>query len=638
MATSIKDRNLFTPDPDPLFSSYMNPPSASPEFPVISEVDDISFGPMEYSPSLVDLTVDTDKYQSDKYGTLSFSKFKESLSGMSEGELRNLRGQIGGGMFGYAGKQAAEIPPSFMEAIDTEIENRASPFERDVGTTFFVPEWHRFGDRFPRTLKNIARTPDRLGRLGLEYFWGEGVGPEDEIQKTLDEMREGWQHKEEKDKYELEQRGLLAESAEVPEDFVGPQRGVPTTQWEDTKSYLKERINKPIFKKIGLTPEFGGLGFHPNYEEAEAEKLVGADVRAVDPKTGEEIVPDWLKTIDKDNPGLPPVLEKKEGAKEVGIDKEGKVLETIIERDRNGVVTDDQTKTISLTGPGIYESLFEREYGFLRPRPLDRSYRRSILFQKIGEQMAATGSVAEGFSKGSAAANQEIRKIEMEDVEIRNKAAERARDTYEALLAAQAATGAGLTTTQGKDVIAMQEDYGQKVMDAVSAQNSVEMVDAIVSIIKNDPRPKHGAYGVMRNLFEKTQILLNNEGDRPVNKMRVLQEMLANIDIQALLAESGKTISDKDRLIAQKLLGAETLTKTLFQDEANVLTALELARTRYDEKRRQSLGAVRGIEDMVKMNPSWGQYLYIDPMLLKGEDALIDENGQIIDIRRRPNY
>jgi hypothetical protein len=160
MATSIKDRNLFTPDPDPLFSSYMNPPSASPEFPVISEVDDISFGPMEYSPSLVDLTVDTDKYQSDKYGTLSFSKFKESLSGMSEGELRNLRGQIGGGMFGYAGKQAAEIPPSFMEAIDTEIENRASPFERDVGTTFFVPEWHRFGDRFPRTLKNIARTPD----------------------------------------------------------------------------------------------------------------------------------------------------------------------------------------------------------------------------------------------------------------------------------------------------------------------------------------------------------------------------------------------------------------------------------------------------------------------------------------------
>jgi hypothetical protein len=451
-------------------------------------------------------------------------------------------------------------------------------------------------------------------------------------------MREGWQHKEEKDKYELEQRGLLAESAEVPEDFVGPQRGVPTTQWEDTKSYLKERIIKPIFKKIGLTPEFGGLGFHPNYEEAEAEKLVGADVRAVDPKTGEEIVPDWLKTIDKDNPGLPPVLEKKEGAKEVGIDKEGKVLETIIERDRNGVVTDDQTKTISLTGPGIYESLFEREYGFLRPRPLDRSYRRSILFQKIGEQMAATGSVAEGFSKGSAAANQEIRKIEMEDVEIRNKAAERARDTYEALLAAQAATGAGLTTTQGKDVIAMQEDYGQKVMDAVSAQNSVEMVDAIVSIIKNDPRPKHGAYGVMRNLFEKTQILLNNEGDRPVNKMRVLQEMLANIDIQALLAESGKTISDKDRLIAQKLLGAETLTKTLFQDEANVLTALELARTRYDEKRRQSLGAVRGIEDMVKMNPSWGQYLYIDPMLLKNEDALIDENGQIIDIRRRPNY
>ena len=183
----------------------------------------------------------------------------------------------------------------------------------------------------------------------------------------------------------------------------------------------------------------------------------------------------------------------------------------------------------------------------------------------------------------------------------------------------------------------MQQSYGQHISDAVSAQNSVAMVDAIVSIIKGDPRPKHGVYGVVRNLFERTQIFLNNEGKRPVNKMRVLQEMLANIDIQALLAESGKTISDKDRVIAQKLLGAETLTKTLFQDEANVLTALDLARTRYDEKRRRSLSSLKGIEDMARDHPSWGQYLYVDPLLLKGDDVLLDEDGQIIDYRRRPH-
>ena len=624
MATPIKNRSLFTPDPDPLFSSYMNPPGASPEFPVISEVDDISFGPMEYSPSLVDLTVDTDKVISDQYGTLSISTFKENLKGMSEGQLRNIK---------WSGQ---DVPPSFEQAIDEELELRMTPFERDVGRNVpgFSSIFHRSGDVVGPTLRNVGQLLPDLGILGSTYFFGEGAEQEDEVQAKLDEMRARHSGKEAQEKKELEATALISGAAEVPEDFVGPQPGVPTTQWEDTKIYLKEKIFKPVIKRV--TDLLETSPNHPNYEEAVAENLAGGEKITVDPITGEIIAEDFMNTVTEENNGLPPILEKK-NVEEVDIDQEGKVLKSLEQRDVDGVVTDDQTKTISLTGPGIYESLFEREYHFLRPRPLDRAYRRSILFQKIGEQMAATGSVAEGFSKGSAAANQEIRKIEMEDVEIRNEAAERARETYEALLQAQAATGAGLTTTQGKDVIAMQEDYGQKVMEAVSAQNALETVDAIKAIILNDPRPHHGAYGAVRLLYENTQKALGNKGGR-VTKARVMQELLANLDIQALLQESSKTISDKDRDISKNLLGAKKLHEIPWQSAEEAIIALDMARSRYDEKRRQSLGAVRGIEDMVKMNPSWGQYLYIDPMLLKGEDALIDENGQIIDIRRRPNY
>jgi hypothetical protein len=377
---------------------------------------------------------------------------------------------------------------------------------------------------------------------------------------------------------------------------------------------------------------------HPDYDEAVAEGMAGGEKIVVDPGTGEIIAGDFMNPVTEDENGLPPILPEKDGAEEVGIDQDGKVLETITERDRTGVVTDDQTKTISLTGPGIYESLFEREYGFLRPRPLDRSYRRSILFQKIGEQMAATGSVAEGFSKGSAAANKEIRKIEMEDVEIRNKAAERARDTYEALLAAQAATGGELTTTQGKDIMTMQEDYGQTVMEAISAQNALETVDAIKAIILNDSRPHHGAYGAVRILYENIRKAMGQKGGLPVTKVRVMQELLANLDIQALLQESSKTISDKDRDISKNLLGAKKLHQVPWQSAEEAIIALDMARSRYDEKRRQSLAAVKGIEDMVQRNPSWGQYLYLDPLLTKGGDVLLDENGQIIELRRRPNY
>jgi hypothetical protein len=626
MATSIKDRNLFTPDPDPLFSSYLNPPGASPEFPVISEVDDISFGPMEYSPSLVDLTVDTDKVISDQYGTLSISTFKENLKGMSEGQLRNIK---------WSGQ---DVPPSFEQAIDEELELRMTPFERDVGRNIpgLSSILHRSGDVVGPTLRNIGQLPYDLGELGTTYFFGEGAEQEDEVQAKLDEMRARHSGKEAQEKKELEATVLISGAAEVPEDFVGPQRGVPTTQWEDTKSYLKERIIKPILKKIGLTPEFGGLGFHPNYEEAEAENMIGGDAPEVDPETGENLSKDWTTTLGPNDSGFPPALKSKDD-EQVEIDENGKALDSLSTRDETGIVTDDQTKTISLTGPGIYESLFEREYGFLRPRPLDRSARRSILFQKIGEQMAATGSVAEGFSKGSAAANQEIRKREMEDVEIRNKAAERARDTYEALLAAQAATGGGLDPTDAKSVVAIQQDYGASVQAAVSAQNSIELVDAIVGLIENDLRPTHGGYGVLRRIFGDARKALNIEGDTRLNKMVVLQKMLANIDIQALLAESGKTISDKDRDIAKELLGAKDLFKgAAFQSRKDVLTALDVARSRYDEARRKALGEVKGMELMKKQNPSWGQYLYMDPLLLGKEDVLLDIDGQIIDIRRRP--
>ena len=198
MATPIKNRSLFTPDPDPLFSSYMNPPGASPEFPVISEVDDISFGPMEYSPSLVDLTVDTDKVISDQYGTLSISTFKENLKGMSEGQLRNIK---------WSGQ---DVPPSFEQAIDEELELRMTPFERDVGRNVpgFSSIFHRSGDVVGPTLRNVGQLLPDLGILGSTYFFGEGAEQEDEVQAKLDEMRARHSGKEAQEKKRVRSNGF----------------------------------------------------------------------------------------------------------------------------------------------------------------------------------------------------------------------------------------------------------------------------------------------------------------------------------------------------------------------------------------------------------------------------------------------
>ena len=633
MATPIKDRNLFTATPDPLFSSYMNPVTQQeidaalgintppPQFPVISEVENIDVGPLTYEPSELDLTVDPDKY-----GSLSFSKFKGSLEGMTEPQLRNLKGELG---------SEVDIPPTFVQAIDDVLEKRMTPFERDVGRN--IPGastiLHRASDAVGPAIRNVGQLPYDLGVLGSTYFFGEGAEQDDEIQAKLDEMRDRHSFKEAQEKMQLEADALLARGEEVPEDFVGPQQtGIPPTRAQNRRTYLKEKIFKPAIKKwtdwLGTSPN------HPDYDEAVAEGMAGGDTPLLNPETGEPVYPNLSgKPLDPDEDFLAPapIIDTDET---VEIDENGKVQASIEERDVTGVVTDDRTKTIPLKGPGIYESLFEREYGFLRPRPLDRAYRMNILFQKIGEQMAATGSVAEGFSKGSAAANQEIREREMEDVEIRNKAAERARDTYEALLAAQAAGGTGLELIDATRLKTLQDNYNEGVETATSAQNALELLNAAEAIIKGDPLSHTGIQGAMRLLVERGRKAIGGKGGE-VSDTALILEVLGNLKIQELLNETGKTISDRDRIIVQEIIGNPSIMKRLITSESEMFNKFSVARSQYEERRKTGLRSVKFTEQLVRQNPSWGQYLELDPLIGKG-DVLLDENGEIIAIRRGP--
>jgi hypothetical protein len=633
MATPIKDRNLFTATPDPLFSSYMNPVTQQeidaalgintppPQFPVISEVENIDVGPLTYEPSELDLTVDPDKY-----GSLSFSKFKGSLEGMTEPQLRNLKGELG---------SEVDIPPTFVQAIDDVLEKRMTPFERDVGRN--IPGastiLHRASDAVGPAIRNVGQLPYDLGVLGSTYFFGEGAEQDDEIQAKLDEMRDRHSFKEAQEKMQLEADALLARGEEVPEDFVGPQQtGIPPTRAQNRRTYLKEKIFKPAIKKwtdwLGTSPN------HPDYDEAVAEGMAGGDTPLLNPETGEPVYPNLSgKPLDPDEDFLAPapIIDTDET---VEIDENGKVQASIEERDVTGVVTDDRTKTIPLKGPGIYESLFEREYGFLRPRPLDRAYRMNILFQKIGEQMAATGSVAEGFSKGSAAANQEIREREMEDVEIRNKAAERARDTYEALLAAQAAGGTGLELIDATRLKTLQDNYNEGVETATSAQNALELLNAAEAIIKGDPLSHTGIQGAMRLLVERGRKAIGGKGGE-VSDTALILEVLGNLKIQELLNETGKTISDRDRIIVQEIIGNPSIMKRLITSESEMFNKFSVARSQYEERRKTGLRSVKFTEQLVRQNPSWGAYLELDPLIGKG-DVLLDENGEIIAIRRGP--
>ena len=633
MATPLNRRNLFTATPDPLFSSYLNPVTQQeidaalgintppPQFPVISEVENIDVGPLTYEPSELDLTVDPDKY-----GSLSFSKFKGSLEGMTEPQLRNLKGELG---------SEVDIPPTFVQAIDDVLEKRMTPFERDVGRN--IPGvstiLHRAGDVVGPAIRNVGQLPYDLGVLGSTYFFGEGAEQDDEIQAKLDEMRDRHTFKEAQEKMQLEADALLARGEEVPEDVVGPQQtGIPPTRAQNRRTYLKEKIFKPAIKKwtdwLGTSPN------HPDYDEAVAEGMAGGDAPLLNPETGEPVYPNLSgKPLDPDEDFLAPapIIDTDET---VEIDENGKVQASIEERDVTGVVTDDQTKTIPLKGPGIYESLFEREYGFLRPRPLDRAYRMNILFQKIGEQMAATGSVAEGFSKGSAAANQEIREREMEDVEIRNKAAERARDTYEALLAAQAAGGTGLELIDATRLKTLQDSYNEGVETATSAQNALELLNAAEAIIKGDPLSHTGIQGAMRLLVERGRKAIGGKGGE-VSDTALILEVLGNLKIQELLNETGKTISDRDRIIVQEIIGNPSIMKRLITSESEMFNKFSVARSQYEERRKTGLRSVKFTEQLVRQNPSWGAYLELDPLIGKG-DVLLDENGEIIAIRRGP--
>ena len=117
--------------------------------------------------------------------------------------------------------------------------------------------------------------------------------------------------------------------------------------------------------------------------------------------------------------------------------------------------------------------------------------------------------------------------------------------------------------------------------------------------------------------------------------LKPILEVLGNLKIQELLNETGKTISDRDRIIVQEIIGNPSIMKRLITSESEMFNKFSVARSQYEERRKTGLRSVKFTEQLVRQNPSWGAYLELDPLIGKG-DVLLDENGEIIAIRRGP--
>ena len=167
----------------------------------------------------------------------------------------------------------------------------------------------------------------------------------------------------------------------------------------------------------------------------------------------------------------------------------------------------------------------------------------SDLIRNIGIKMVETGEIGEGIAQGSALTAEEQKAAEKAGVELSEfdefLAKERIKNTAPDKIAKQTA------------------DLAEAVSDYEQGQITLQMFQKVKDIMTTGEITGLGP--ISSTLFNKAMSFLPGGANRPLTarqRAKVVLEQIANGNIKTITGESGRTISNVDRQIAEKLVGS----------------------------------------------------------------------------------
>lgn len=252
------------------------------------------------------------------------------------------------------------------------------------------------------------------------------------------------------------------------------------------------------------------------------------------------------------------------------------------------------------------------ELGKEKEVPLLQNKNFLDLMRNIGIKMVETGDLGRGISLGSAEALKEGRAEELLDEErqaeldkIYTQYGLDRRNSLDVARAEAIYKQGELQEFQMKENIKTRNDLlnnpdtSAKMAEVVL---STETADAAIYYLKQarkivDSGDATGISSVIQEAINKgARFLELGVNLSPREKAKALLKYVAKSDVKELLGESGRTISNIDRQIAEELVGVINLTS----GEADILEAIDKALSKYEMSYKKNIGLYNNYESLYR--------------------------------------
>ena len=227
--------------------------------------------------------------------------------------------------------------------------------------------------------------------------------------------------------------------------------------------------------------------------------------------------------------------------------------------------------------------------------------------RNVGAQLVSTGQIGEGLATGAAKAAEERAARELLEEQEKRKFEDAKR-----LLKIEA----GLEpeeTMETEDILKLSNDLETLYTDFEGGLAATGFTDYAIEIIeeaKLNNEPVGGAAGFLRKLVDKGFAFAGMGGDfdslAADSKVEALTKVVKQKNLQAILGESGRTISDKDRVIIEKVFG----TLDAFTNVDAVLGTLKESRRGLAQNNLARKNKIIASADVLKDQGTYGTKFY----------------------------
>ena len=227
--------------------------------------------------------------------------------------------------------------------------------------------------------------------------------------------------------------------------------------------------------------------------------------------------------------------------------------------------------------------------------------------RNVGAGLVSTGQMGEGLAVGAAKAAEErtARDLLKEQEEREFQKAKR-------LLQIEAGLE-GEETMESEDILKLSNDIETLYTDFEGGLAATGFTDYAIEIIEEaqaSGKPVGGARGFFRKMLDKGFAFAGMGGDfdslSADSKVEALTKVVKQKNLQAILGESGRTISDKDRVIIEKVFG----TLDAFTNVDAVLGTLKESRRGLAQNNLSRKNKIVASADILKDQGKYGTRFY----------------------------